>query len=293
MMRVTSAMTDHSVGELGGLTSLRATSCESFVCNVYRGHSKKVVDLAIPTKPSFTSIVSCFRGAAFVGTDSDSPQMMTAGCVAAVQRGRDVNLSFGRGLQTWLVYSWDERDLKPVSGLIESQHWKDGLGAAFVDETTPACKAVFDMLRVADDEPSTLLDPALTAVAALCTEAIEHGPPSHILAPVPPLAPDLLKGLLESVREDPSKSWSLKDAADLVGYSAFHLSRVFRAHAPYGFPVFVDRCRAERALEMLTTTEATYHDVSLQCGFGSTQAMRNACRDYYGLLPSEIRSLGS
>lgn len=96
--------------------------------------------------------------------------------------------------------------------------------------------------------------------------------------------------LVNLVRENPCAPWTLKEAARIAGYSAFHLSRTFKATVGYGFPEFVDRCRAELALQVISNPAHTMEVVATQSGFGSTQAMRDAFRDYTGFLPSEVRS---
>jgi len=102
--------------------------------------------------------------------------------------------------------------------------------------------------------------------------------------------PDPIETLLEAIRENPVQSWSLKDAAAFAGYSPFHLSRTFRSIVGYGLPEYVDRCRTERAVEMVVGTDGVVDDISVHCGFGSTQALRDSFREYLGLLPSELRA---
>lgn len=112
-----------------------------------------------------------------------------------------------------------------------------------------------------------------------------------VLAVIPEEVPDSLRILMEKVKENPTHSWSLKEAAGHAGYSPFHLSRTFRTVLAYGFPEFVDRCRTELAIERLLRENVAIDDLSDSCGFGSTQALRESFKEYIGLLPSELRTL--
>jgi AraC-like DNA-binding protein len=96
--------------------------------------------------------------------------------------------------------------------------------------------------------------------------------------------------LVSLVRENPCSQWTLREAAQIVGYSAFHLSRTFKTTVGYGFPEFVDRCRTELAIQTISDPALTMESVATQAGFGSTQAMRNSFRAHTGFLPSEVRS---
>lgn len=97
------------------------------------------------------------------------------------------------------------------------------------------------------------------------------------------------EGLLEEVRRAPNESWSLKRAADMVGYSTFHFSRTFRAVTRLGFPDYVDRARTDFAVDRILHTEDSFDTVAQQSGFGTTSSLRSALKEHLGLLPSELR----
>lgn len=118
-------------------------------------------------------------------------------------------------------------------------------------------------------------------------------PHDFCLAQIPANLPMGLSLLLEQVKRDPTQDWSLKRAAAVAGYSPFHLSRSFRQTVGYGFPEFVHRCRAEIAIRKLCTTNESLDEIVKSSGFGSSAAMRDALKEFVGLLPSEIRSMPS
>jgi transcriptional regulator GlxA family with amidase domain len=110
------------------------------------------------------------------------------------------------------------------------------------------------------------------------------------LAPVPADLPANISQLVQQVRQRPDVGWPLKEAADLVGYSPFHFSRVYKSLIGYGFHEFVDRCRTEHAVDMLCTSDTPIDVVAAASGFGTTQALRESVKEYLGLVPSELRT---
>jgi AraC-like DNA-binding protein len=136
------------------------------------------------------------------------------------------------------------------------------------------------------DTETAVLACAIDLVGAAMTASS-----TSFLADIVSTAPDALKQLMVAVKKDPTGNWSLRDAAAYAGYSPFHLSRTFRTVVDFGFPEYVDRCRAEFAIDRLLKTDLSIDEVASSCGFGSTQALREAFKEYLGMLPSEIRSI--
>lgn len=112
------------------------------------------------------------------------------------------------------------------------------------------------------------------------------------LSPLPSDLPAALRTLTDKVKKHPDASWPIKEAADLVGYSPFHFSRVFKGIVGYGFHEFVDRCRTEYAVNLLTKTEDPIEIIAATAGFGTAQSLRESVKEHLGLLPSELRLVG-
>jgi AraC-like DNA-binding protein len=109
------------------------------------------------------------------------------------------------------------------------------------------------------------------------------------LSPLPSDLSAVMLALTERVKARPDLPWPLKDASDQVGYSPFHFSRVFKSLVGYGFHEFVDRCRTEYSIRMLTTTDDPIEIIAAAAGFGTAQSLRESVKDHLGLLPSEFR----
>ena len=138
---------------------------------------------------------------------------------------------------------------------------------------------------------SDATEPLLISVIYEAVGRIMLGPDQMQLSPVPVDLPDSLSRLSEAVRKKPSSNWSLKEASAMASYSPFHFSRVFKQLVGYGFHEYVDRCRTEHAVTLLVSSDLSVDHVATQAGFGTTQSLREAVREYVGLVPSEFRTL--
>ncbi len=202
---------------------------------------------------------------------------------------------FARGVHDRIEFEWDTADAGALNGWVRHRPGVS-LYSGWVASTSLMGldlrykKSIeWALNRLRDGAPESvgavlacmheLVGAAMTASSASC------------LAEVSETAAEPLRILMAAVKQNPTAPWSLREAAAFAGYSPFHLSRTFRAVMDFGFPEFVDRCRAELAITKLLRPEQSIDDVASSCGFGSTQALREACKEYLGMLPSEIRNL--
>lgn len=109
------------------------------------------------------------------------------------------------------------------------------------------------------------------------------------LAAIDHLFPESMKPLLEMVRKDPSRYWPVPEAANIVGYSGHHFSRVFKQHGGMKFQSYVERCRTSQALDMMLTTKQSVDIIASKTGFGAPQALRDAFKEILGVIPSDLR----
>lgn len=227
------------------------------------------------------------------GSRSGNPILVTASGGLLLTGPIRVVLHFSRGSHRWLEIGWMQEGLRLLS------QWQEKVTGQRPGELTalqmgsspagPGKSALELWDELSHGERNQ--EPALIGLIAGVCHLAQNPPTRDLLAAISETAPEPLLNLMRAVKKSPHDSWSLKEAASMAGYSAFHLSRTFRASIDYGFPEFVDRCRTEVAVEMLSSSDHSLEDVASACGFGSTQAFRSACREYLGLLPSEIRSL--
>ncbi|TDC57003.1 GlxA family transcriptional regulator [Jiangella ureilytica] len=79
--------------------------------------------------------------------------------------------------------------------------------------------------------------------------------------------------------------------ARVAGVSTRHLTRIFLANLGVTPARFVRNARTEAAAHLLATTSLPITRVAARCGFGSTEALRQAFVNRYGTTPSHHRSL--
>jgi len=154
----------------------------------------------------------------------------------------------------------------------------------------PVFKDAYDRFVSALDVPEGQAEHLVASVILELAGQILTADHAHGLAPAPRDTPELLMNLIREVRDHPSVPWPLKEAADFVGYSPFHFSRIFKAQVGMGFHEFVDRTRTEYAVHLLTSTDHPIDVVASEAGFGTTQGLRESVKEYLGLVPSELRS---
>ena len=177
-------------------------------------------------------------------------------------------------------------------------HWLD---AATTGNPESATQLIFSVpagrhfaeplarLREALDQPEPV-EPILFGILSQIIPPIWMSEEEFQLTPLPEGLPETILDLIRSVKRQPEASWPLRDASLIVGYSPFHFSRYFKQLVGYGFHEFVERARTELAIQSLLATADPIELVSSRSGFGTTQAMREALKEYVGLVPSEIRS---
>lgn len=99
----------------------------------------------------------------------------------------------------------------------------------------------------------------------------------------------LVRRLRDHIVSHPDSDLSTPALARLAGVSERHLSRLFLTHLEQTPAQYVRRVRTEAAAHLLTSSELPLAAVARQCGFGSTESLRQAFLDRYGVPPSQYR----
>lgn len=85
----------------------------------------------------------------------------------------------------------------------------------------------------------------------------------------------------------------LERLADEVGYSKFHLHRLFTATVGFTVHEYVQRRRLTEAARALVGTQRPVMDIALETGYDSQQAFTTAFAARYKLPPAQFRAAGS
>ncbi len=217
--------------------------------------------------------------------------------IAFAPSDSNLKINISRGDHKFYIITWKTSSFQILDSWIQSN---------IVDPQTkqvkryfPLCKPMLpdglaELARVDQLLRSTAPN-GLPAVLTLISSSVGLtliGDSEIGLSPLPSDIPSVIKNLTDKVKRKPDASWPIKDAADLVGYSPFHFSRVFKGIVGYGFHEFVDRCRTEYAVNLLTKTEEPVEIIAATAGFGTAQSLRESVKEHLGLLPSELRLVG-
>lgn len=99
---------------------------------------------------------------------------------------------------------------------------------------------------------------------------------------------------LSRMRDEPSATLSLSEAASLCHLSTAYFSRLFRVVFGCGFADYMLQTRLENAALLLASTSAPVFDISYKAGFGSHAYFAAQFRRRFGTTPTEFRrrSLG-
>jgi len=229
------------------------------------------------------------KGAALITMTGGHAGALVPRSMAMVRPDTDTFITFGRGAHEALLISWDHAAMPFLKEPIE----RAGQNLCFCHFApgNPIANGLYQEVAAIEDSQELEVRPIVgTLLAFGVHQCLNASDQKLILADIPAEATGSMLQLLEAVKARPQEAWSLKEAAAMAAYSAFHLSRTFRSLTDYGFPEFVDRARTEIAVAMLMRSSYGIDEIAAQCGYGSSQALRNACREYLGLLPSELKT---
>jgi len=104
------------------------------------------------------------------------------------------------------------------------------------------------------------------------------------------LAPGIIRAS-EYLRENPDKSFSINDIAEVVGLSSSRFSHLFREQTGMTPGQFLERERIMRANQLLTVTSRTIAEISAMVGFASPFYFTSRFRKITGVNPREFRRL--
>ncbi|GAA3038201.1 GlxA family transcriptional regulator [Streptosporangium longisporum] len=109
----------------------------------------------------------------------------------------------------------------------------------------------------------------------------------------PPSDNALVRQIVDHVTGNLDADLASSTLAAGAGVSERHLTRLFLRHLGQTPARFVRRARTEGAAHLLASTSLPMSAVANRCGFGTTETLRQAFVDRYGIPPSRYRSTAS
>ncbi len=206
-----------------------------------------------------------------------------------VEAPNEISVRLSRGIHEALIVSWPLGTMPILERWLEGRR-SEGRKCLGTHPIHPAHSETFRRLAEAIVAADAVSEHVIAGVVMELAAKLTLADNTHSLAAAPADLPEITRRLVEAVRSDPARPWPLKEAADFVGYSPFHFSRIFKAQVGVGFHEFVDRTRTELAVRLLTTTDDSIDYVASESGFGTAQGLRESVKEYLGLVPSELRS---
>ena len=261
----------------------------------YEGTVKKTMQARLRLGAESLTLFLMRKGTALIWGEADRRWFVLPPQSVTYLRG-PVNflMSFARAEQKLEVIAWHAKTMPLLTEWLERQRVRSAKGdRPRMMATMPYSPIYQSVIQRFDDACSgnqELLEPSVVSVIYEMLPRLVRSRSRLGLAPVPADLPANISQLVTQVRQRPDVPWPLKEAADLVGYSPFHFSRVYKSLIGYGFHEFVDRCRTEHAVDLLCTSDTPIDVVAAASGFGTTQALRESVKEYLGLVPSELRA---
>lgn len=86
---------------------------------------------------------------------------------------------------------------------------------------------------------------------------------------------------------------SLTNIADYLSVSTSHLSRIFKSECHTGLTEYITKVRIEQAKRLLSETDFSIRDISIQTGYTTDKYFVQVFKDVVGITPSQYREVKS
>ena len=101
----------------------------------------------------------------------------------------------------------------------------------------------------------------------------------------------IINRIVEYVENNYTEDITLDSAAEMAGFSKCYFSRVFSKQTGIGFSRFLLKKRVAVAAHLLSTTQLSIVQISVQSGFNSLSTFNRTFKELHGCSPSEYRAL--
>ncbi|MFF2910547.1 helix-turn-helix domain-containing protein [Paenibacillus sp. NPDC057934] len=101
---------------------------------------------------------------------------------------------------------------------------------------------------------------------------------------------DRLEGVLNHIENHPGSELTLKQAADIAGYSIYHFTRLFKDATGFTFVDYINAFRAKHAGQLLLGSDMSITEVAYRAGFNSIETFNRVFKKVNGCTPTLYRS---
>lgn len=95
--------------------------------------------------------------------------------------------------------------------------------------------------------------------------------------------------IIQHVYNNFADNITLKDVARELGYEYHYLSGLFNKYFSVGFSEFVNRCRFEKACELLKNENKSISEIAMESGFGCLRSFNRIFKTFSGVTPKEYK----
>ncbi len=107
---------------------------------------------------------------------------------------------------------------------------------------------------------------------------------------VPTLSREGIRRVIEAIEEDPKKSWTVSEMAQMAGYSKPHFNRLFKAETGSSALNYVTQYRIHHASRLLRESSLTITEIAESLGFCDVYFFSRQFKKITGLPPGKLRS---
>ena len=100
-----------------------------------------------------------------------------------------------------------------------------------------------------------------------------------------------LKRICDYIAANLDKELSLTKLADIGGFNASYLSRLFKQKHDVTITEYISKKRMKLAGKLLSTTNERIQDIAEKCGYLSPHSFSRAFKGYYAMSPAEYREI--
>lgn len=256
------------------------------------GQSERTASTELDVEPGHSVIALQRQGAALVrGASNTRWTIVPPGSLVFVRGSAQLVAVLGRGSHKLDLIAWPNTLTPQIDAWLASKPAAIRAGGPMCGPIRPHFETVVNRIDIALETEGPVGEMlALSAIYEM-VPLFDTGVAGPSLVTLPSTMPETLRELADQVALEPHRSWALKEASAMAGYSPFHFSRVFKQIVGHGFHEYVDRCRTGLAIERLCSTDEAVDMVAASCGFGSSHSLRESMKEYIGLVPSELRSM--
>lgn len=132
-------------------------------------------------------------------------------------------------------------------------------------------------------------------VANLATHLIRTYSDRHLMVNTHsgPLSPRAMRELDAFIHGNLDQNLSLKEVAEVAGYSPFHLHRMFKQMTGQTLHDYIVGVRLAQVQQLLVTTDWSLVRIAVETGFSDQSHLTRQFRRKFGVTPTQLRGAGS